>query len=235
MWDHTGRRYLDFSSQRVTLNIGHQHPSIVQASIEQVGSLATVAPSTVNLARSDAKKRIVDRAPAQVNEVFFTNGGAIENAMRMARMHTGRDKVPSAYLSHHFNTGAAVVATGDWRRIPNEFAPAHVHFIGPFLYRSEFWATTPEQDGEGAFRHFERMIQSEGPPSIAAVLLESVPGTAGILIPSSGYLAGVQALFDRYGVLLILDEAMEGTRWRWRRSLQRSMRWRTRASSGTRR
>lgn len=112
MWDHTGRRYLDFSSQRVTLNIGHQHPSIVQASIEQVGSLATVAPSTVNLARSEAKKRIVDRAPAQVNEVFFTNGGAIEDAMRMARMHTGRDKVPSAYLSHHFNTGAAVVATG---------------------------------------------------------------------------------------------------------------------------
>jgi taurine--2-oxoglutarate transaminase len=212
VWDNVGRTYLDFSSQLVNVNIGHQHPAVTRAIIEQVGTLATVAPSTANLARGEAAKRIVERAPAQFNKVFFTNGGAdaIENAIRMARLHTGRDKVLSAYRSYHGNTGAAVVATGDWRRIPNEFARGHVHFFGPYLYRSEFWASTPEQEGERALRHLERVIQSEGPASIAAVLLESVPGTAGILVPPAGYLAGVRALCDRYGILLILDEVMAG-------------------------
>jgi taurine--2-oxoglutarate transaminase len=182
VWDHAGRSYLDFSSQLVNVNIGHQHPAVVKAIVEQAGTLATVAPSTANLARGEAAKRIVDRAPARFNKVFFTNGGAdaIENAIRMARLHTGRDKVLSTYRSYHGNTGAAIVATGDWRRIPNEFARGHVHFFGPYLYRSEFWATTPEQESERALRHLERMIQSEGPTSIAAVLIESIPGTAGV-------------------------------------------------------
>ena len=128
----------------------------------------------------------------------------------MARLHTGRDKVLSTYRSYHGNTGAAIVATGDWRRMPNEFARGHVHFFGPFLYRSEFWATTPEQECERALRHLERVIQSEGPASIAAILLETVPGTAGVLVPPPGYLAGVRALCDKYGILLILDEVMSG-------------------------
>ena len=212
VWDNAGRTYLDFSSQLVNTNIGHQHPAVTQAIMEQVGTLATVAPATANLARGEAAKRIVDRAPAAFNKVFFTNGGAdaIENAIRMARVHTGRDKVLSTYRSYHGNTGAAVVATGDWRRMPNEFARGHVHFFGPYLYRSEFWATSPEQEGERALHHLERVIQSEGPASIAAVLLESIPGTAGILIPPPGYLAGVRNLCDRYGILLILDEVMAG-------------------------
>ncbi|MBK5238381.1 MAG: aspartate aminotransferase family protein [Actinomycetales bacterium] len=212
VWDHAGRTYLDFSSQLVNVNIGHQHPAVIRGIIEQANILATVAPSTANLARGEAAKRIVDRAPAQLNKVFFTNGGAdaIENAIRMARLHTGRDKVLSTYRSYHGNTGAAVVATGDWRRIPNEFARGHVHFFGPYLYRSEFWATTPEQECERALHHLERMIQSEGSTSIAAVLIESVPGTAGVLIPPAGYLAGVRALCDKYGILLILDEVMAG-------------------------
>ncbi len=212
VWDYAGRTWLDFSSQLVNVNIGHQHPAVTQAIIEQAGKLATVAPSTANLARGEAAKRIVDRAPGRFNKVFFTNGGAdaIENAIRMARLHTGRDKILSTYRSYHGNTGAAIVATGDWRRIPNEFARGHVHFFGPYLYRSEFWATTPEQESERALRHLERMIQSEGPTSIAAVLLESIPGTAGVLIPPPGYLAGVRALCDRYGILLILDEVMAG-------------------------
>jgi taurine--2-oxoglutarate transaminase len=128
----------------------------------------------------------------------------------MARLHTGRDKVLSTYRSYHGNTGAAIVSTGDWRRIPNEYARGHVHFFGPYLYRSEFWATTPEQEGERALRHLERVIQSEGPTGIAAVLLESIPGTAGILLPPPGYLAGVRELCDRYGIMLILDEVMAG-------------------------
>lgn len=212
VWDHAGNRYLDFSSQLVNLNIGHQHPAVVRAIHEQADLLTTVAPSTANLARGEAARRIVSRAPEGFSKVFFTNGGADanENAIRMARLHTGRDKVLSTYRSYHGNTGAAIVSTGDWRRIPNEFARGHVHFFGPYLYRSEFWATSPEQESERALRHLERVIQSEGATGIAAILLESVPGTAGILIPPPGYLAGVRALADKHGILLILDEVMAG-------------------------
>jgi taurine--2-oxoglutarate transaminase len=211
-WDHSGRTYLDFSSQLVNLNIGHQHPAVVAAITEQAQTLATVAPATANLARGEAARRITDRAPAGFNKVFFTNGGADanENAIRMARLHTGRDTVLSTYRSYHGNTGAAIVATGDWRRIPNQYARGHAHFFGPYLYRSEFWATTPEEESERALRHLERVIQSEGPSTIAAILIESIPGTAGILVPPPGYLVGVRALCDRYGIMLIVDEVMAG-------------------------
>ncbi|WP_157000772.1 aspartate aminotransferase family protein [Agromyces laixinhei] len=212
VWDHSGREYLDFSSQLVNVNIGHQHPSVVQAIREQAELLTTIAPSTVNLARGEAAKRVAARAPAGFRKVFFTNGGAdaIENAIRMARQHSGRDKVMSTYRSYHGNTGAAIVSTGDWRRVPNEFARGHVHFFGPYLYRSEFWATTPEQECERALQHLRRVIEAEGPSSIAAVLIETIPGTAGVLIPPPGYLAGVRELCDRHGILLILDEVMAG-------------------------
>ncbi|MDH6235290.1 taurine--2-oxoglutarate transaminase [Cryobacterium sp. CG_9.6] len=212
VWDHDGRSYLDFSSQLVNLNIGHQHPAVVAAIIEQAQILTTIAPSTANLARGEAARRITDRAPEGFNKVFFTNGGAdaIENAIRMARLHTGRDKVLSLYRSYHGNTGSAIAATGDWRRVPNEYARGHVHFFGPFLYRSEFWATTEQEECARALHHLERVIQGEGAASIAAVLLESVPGTAGIMLPPQGYLAGVRALCDMYGIMLILDEVMCG-------------------------
>jgi taurine--2-oxoglutarate transaminase len=116
----------------------------------------------------------------------------------------------SFYRSYHGNTGGAIVATGDWRRIPNEYSRGHVHTFGPYLYRSEYWATTPEEESQRALHHIERVIQSEGPASIAAFLIESVPGTAGILVPPPGFLAGIRALADKYGILLILDEVMAG-------------------------
>jgi len=212
VWDHEGNRYLDFSSQLVNVNIGHQHPRVVAAIQEQAALLATVAPATANLTRGLAAKKVASKAPDGMNKVFFTNGGADanENAIRMARQVTGRDKIISTYRSYHGNTGSAVVATGDWRRIPNEYSRAHVHVFGPYLYRSEFWATTPEQESERALRHLERFIQAEGPASIAGILLESIPGTAGILTPPPGYLSGVRALADRYDIVLILDEVMAG-------------------------
>jgi len=212
VWDHAGRRYLDFSSQLVNLNIGHQHPKVVAAIQEQAAVLATIAPATANRARGEAAKRITDRAPDGLRKVFFTNGGADanENAIRMARLHTGRDKVLSTYRSYHGNTGAAVVATGDWRRVPNEYARGHVHFFGPYLYRTEFWATSPEQECERALQHLRRVVEAEGASDIAAILLESIPGTAGILIPPPGYLAGVRELASKHGIVLILDEVMAG-------------------------
>lgn len=212
LWDHAGRRYLDFSSQLVNVNIGHNHPKVTAAIAEQVGRLTTIGPATANLTRGEAARRIAARAPEGMSKVFFTNGGAdsVENAIRMARLHTGRRKVVSRYRSYHGNTGAAIVATGDWRRLPNEYATDHVHVFGPFLYRTDFWATSPEQEAERALQHLRRVVTAEGPDSIAAILLETIPGTAGILMPPPGYLEGVRAIADEHGILLILDEVMAG-------------------------
>ena len=212
VWDHSGRTWLDFSSQLVNVNIGHQHPAVVAAITEQAQLLTTIAPSTANLARGRAAELIASVAPSGFEKVFFTNGGADanENAIRMARLHTGRTKVLSQYRSYHGNTGAAIVATGDWRRMPNEYAHGHAHFFGPYLYRSEFWAQTPEEECARALHHLRRVIVSEGPATIAAILIESIPGTAGILVPPDGYLAGVRALADEFGIVLILDEVMAG-------------------------
>jgi taurine---2-oxoglutarate transaminase len=211
-WDYSGKRYLDFSSQLVNTNLGHQHPKVVAAIAEQAGRLATIAPQHANDMRGEAAKRIVDLAPDGLNKVFFTNGGADanENAIRMARLHTGKRKVLSFYRSYHGNTGAAIVATGDPRRWPNEFADDHIHFFGPYLYRTSFWAESEEQECERALQHLEQLIQFEGPATIAALLIETVVGTAGVLVPPARYLPGVRALCDKYGIVLILDEVMAG-------------------------
>jgi taurine--2-oxoglutarate transaminase len=212
VWDFEGNEYLDFSSQLVNVNIGHQHPAVVAAIQEQASLLTTIAPAHANETRARAAEMILNRAPENFEKVFFTNGGADanENAIRMARLFTGRDKIISHYRSYHGNTGAAIVATGDWRRMPNEYSRGHVHTFGPYLYRSEFYAESAEQEAERALRHLERVIQSEGPDTVAAILLETVPGTAGVLVPPAGYLAGVRALADKHGILLILDEVMAG-------------------------
>jgi taurine---2-oxoglutarate transaminase len=211
-WDYDGTRYLDFSSQLVNTNIGHQHPRVTAAIAEQAARLATVAPQHANEARGEAATRIAALAPDGMEKVFFTNGGADanENAIRMARLHTGRSKVLSFYRSYHGNTGAAITSTGDPRRWPNEFATGHVHFFGPYLYRSAFWATTEEEECQRALEHLEQVIIFEGPGTIAAILIETIVGTAGVLVPPPGYLAGVRGLCDKYGIVYIADEVMCG-------------------------
>ncbi len=211
-WDYDGKKYLDFSCQLVFTNIGHQHPKVIAAIKEQADILATVAPQHANEARNEAAKRIVGLAGERFKNVFFTNGGAdaVENAIRMARLHTGKSKILSTYRSYHGNTGSAINATGDPRRFPNEFAHGHVHFWGPYLYRSSFWASTEAEEGARALEHLEQTIIFEGPDTIAAILIESVPGTAGVLIPPIGYLDGIRALCDKYKILWIGDEVMSG-------------------------
>nr|CDQ34222.1 Taurine--pyruvate aminotransferase [Virgibacillus halodenitrificans] len=212
LWDYAGKEYLDFSSQLVNTNIGHQHPKVIAAIKEQAQTLTTVAPAHANLARGEAAKRIVERAPQGFSKVFFTNAGADanENAIRMARSFTGRDKILSAYRSYHGNTGSAIVATGDPRRVPNEFARGHAHFFNPYLYRSDFWASDEQEECQRALQHLRRVIECEGPGAIAAILLEPIPGTAGVLMPPANYLKGVRALADEFGILLIFDEVMAG-------------------------
>ncbi len=212
VWDYDGKKYLDFSSQLVNTNIGHQHPRVIAAIQEQAGRLATIAPQHANDMRGEAAKRITDLAPAGFNKVFFTNGGAdaIENAIRMARLHTNKHKVLSFYRSYHGNTGAAIASTGDPRRWPNEYQYGHIHFFGPHLYRSHFYSSSPEQETIRALKHLEDVIRFEGPSTIGAILIETVVGTAGVLVPPPGYLDGVRALCDEFGIVMILDEVMAG-------------------------
>jgi taurine--2-oxoglutarate transaminase len=213
VWDEDGRRYLDATSQLVFTNLGHGHPRVVEAIREQAARLCTVAPQFAVAERSEAAHLVAERAPEGMDKVFFTNGGADanEHAVRMARLHTGRPKVLAAYRSYHGGTQTAINLTGDQRRIPNDTATAGVvHFFGPYLYRSEFHATTEQEEGERALAHLRRTVEAEGPETVAAIILETIPGTAGIMLPPPGYLAGVRALCDEHGVLLVLDEVMAG-------------------------
>ncbi len=212
-WDHDGNRYLDFCSQLINLNLGHQHPGMVAAIQEQAATLCTIAPSFANEARGEAARLIAERAPGDLDMVFFTNGGAeaTENAARMARLHTGRHKILTAYRSYHGSTSGSIAFTGDPRRWPSEpTVNGVVHFHGPYLYRSSFHATTEAEECARALEHLEQTIVFEGPQTVAAVMLETVVGTNGILVPPDGYLAGVRALCDRFGIVMILDEVMAG-------------------------
>ncbi len=212
-WDEDGRRYLDFSSQLVNANIGHQHPKVVAAIREQADRLCTVAPFHANDQRSEAARLIAERAPGDLDMVFFTNAGAeaTENAVRMARLATGRHKVLTTYRSYHGATNGSITMTGDPRRWPSEPGmPGVVHFWGPYPYRSAFHSSTVAEEGERALAHLDDVITVEGPAAIAAVLLETVVGTNGILVPPDGYLAGVRDLCDRYGIVMICDEVMSG-------------------------
>jgi taurine--2-oxoglutarate transaminase len=211
--DFEGRTYLDFSSQLVNVNIGYQHPRLVAAIQEQAARLCTIAPSFANDARSEAARLIAELAPGDLNQVFFTNGGAeaTENALRLARLHTGRHKVLAAYRSYHGATAGAIAMTGDPRRWPSEPGmPGVVRYWGPYLYRSAFHAETDTQECERALRHLRDLIAVEGPHTFAAIILETVVGTNGILVPPDGYLAGVRAICDEYGIVMIADEVMAG-------------------------
>src|SRR5690606_13723291 len=185
-WDYRGNTYLDFSSQLVNRKLGHQHPDLVTAIQEQAGRLATIQPSMARDVRGELARRIAEVAPDGFEKVFFTNGGAdaVENAVRMARVVTGKRKVLSMYRSYHGNTSTAITLTGDPRRWANEPADGSVaRFFGPYLYRSAFHATTPEEESQRALEHLEQTIVLEGASTIAAIIIESVVGTNGVLIP----------------------------------------------------
>ncbi|MET0726302.1 MAG: aspartate aminotransferase family protein [Leifsonia sp.] len=212
-WDYAGNAYLDFSSQLVNLNLGHQHPDLVAAIQQQAGRLSTIQPIMANDVRGELARRIADVAPGDLDKVFFTNGGADANeyAVRMARAVTGRRTVLSMYRSYHGGTATAISLTGDPRRWANEPGDASVaHFFGPYLYRSAFHATTEAEETRRALEHLESVIVLEGASTIAAIIIETIVGTNGVLVPPAGYLPGVRALCDKYGIVYIADEVMVG-------------------------
>jgi taurine--2-oxoglutarate transaminase len=211
--DDAGRRYLDFSSQLVFTNVGHQHPRVVSAIKEQADRLCTLAPIWASDVRGEAARLIVDVAPSRLEHVMFTNGGteAIEHATRMARVHTGRPKLLSVYRSYHGATTTSIHLTGDHRRWAADTGAAGVvHFFGPYLYRSAFGASTPSEECERALAHLEQVIALEGPSTIAALVLESVVGGSGVIPPPPGYLEGVRELCTNNGIVYIADEVMVG-------------------------
>jgi taurine---2-oxoglutarate transaminase len=211
--DEDGNTYLDFSSQLVNVNIGHQQPDVVEAIRAQAAELCTIAPQHGNPARFRAAELILDHSFEGAAKVFFTNGGteATEHAVRMARLHTGRPKILARYRSYHGATATSINLTGDPRRWSVDTANAGVvHFFGPFLYRSQFHSENEEQECQRALEHLRSTIEFEGPSTIAAIILESVPGTAGIMVPPKGYLKGVRALCDEFGIVYIADEVMCG-------------------------
>ena len=211
--DADGRSYLDFSSQLVFTNLGHQHPRIVDAIKQQADRLCTLAPGHASDIRGEAARMIVEVAPEGLGHVLFTTGGteAIEHAVRMARVHNGRPKVLAAYRSYHGSTTTSIHLTGDSRRWPSDTGAAGaVHFFGPFLYRSAFGSTTPEEECERALAHLEQVILLEGPSTISALVLESVTGGSGVIVPPTGYLCGVRDLCTRHDIVYIADEVLVG-------------------------
>jgi taurine---2-oxoglutarate transaminase len=211
-WDYDGKRYLDFASQLVNVSIGHQHPKVVAAIKEQADRLCTIGPPMANEKRSELARLLAEVTPGNLAMSFFTNGGAEanENAIKLARWYTGRQKVVVRYRSYHGATAGAVSLTGDPRRWPAEPGiPGVVRMLDPYTYRCPAGHPDPCPVCSGG-PHLEEVLQYENPESVAAVLMETVVGTNGIIVPPEGYLQSVREVCDRHGILLILDEVMAG-------------------------
>src|SRR5690349_2017568 len=211
-WDYDGKRYLDFASQLVNVSIGHQHPKVVAAIVEQAQKLGTIGPPMATEARSALARMLAEVTPGDLAMSFFTNGGAEanENAIKLARWYTGRHKIIARYRSYHGATGGAITLTGDPRRWGAEPGlPGVVRMFDPYTYRCPAGHPDPCPVCTGA-PHLEEILQYEGAHTVAAVILETVTGTNGIIVPPDGYLQSIREVCDRYGILLICDEVMAG-------------------------
>ena len=206
-WTPEGKRYLDFNSQLMCVNIGHGDERVVKAIQEQAETLVYANPFMATEPRARLGETLARITPGDIDVFFFTNGGAEanENAFKIARAFTGRQKILARYRSYHGGTAAAISATGDPRRWTQPPVPGIVHVLDPYHGIERGW-----DSADAALQNLEEVIQLEGAHTIAAFILETVTGTNGILVPPDGYLQGVRALCDKYGILMIADEVMSG-------------------------
>jgi taurine---2-oxoglutarate transaminase len=206
-WTPDGKRYLDFNSQLMCVNIGHGDDRVVKAIAEQASQLLYANPFLATEPRARLGAKLAGLCPGDIDVFFFTNAGAEanENAFKIARAFTGRQKILARYRSYHGATAAAINATGDPRRWSQPPMPGVVHVLDPYHGVQRGWESVEE-----SLAYLDEVIQLEGSHTIAAFILEPVTGTNGILVPPDGYLQGVRALCDRYGILLIADEVMSG-------------------------
>src|SRR5947208_4680003 len=212
VWDHDGNRYLDFASQLVNVNLGHQHPKVVREIKDEARMLTPFGPPMAHETRSELARLLAEVTPGNLAMSFFTNGGAEanENAIKLARWYTGRQKIVARYRSYHGATAGAISATGDPRRWPAEPGlPGIVRILDPYTYRCPAGHPDPCPVCTGA-PHLEEILQYEGPQNVAAVILETVTGTNGVIPPPPGYLQAIREVCDRHGILLICDEVMAG-------------------------
>ncbi len=217
-WDASGKRYLDFNSMTMCVNIGHGDERVIEAMVQQIRELPFAAPGMATRARAELGQLLAEVTPPGLTKFLYTLGGADanENAVKLARGYTGRHKILTRYRSYHGATAGAMALTGDPRRTAWEpdLMPGVVHFLDPYRYRSTFHQGRPELSEEEFTRdylnHLEEIIQYENPNTIAAILMETVTGTNGVIIPPEGYLQGVRAICDRYGIVMISDEVMSG-------------------------
>ncbi|NCP86040.1 MAG: aspartate aminotransferase family protein [Anaerolineae bacterium CG_4_9_14_3_um_filter_57_17] len=211
-WDTDGNRYLDFSSQLMNTNIGHQHPKVVKAIQDQAAQICFVHPGNTTEVRALLGKKLAEVTPGNLKKTFFALGGseANENAIKLARFYTGRHKILAHYRSYHGATHGSIALTGDYRRLAVEPAmPGAVHFLNPFCYRCPF-GQKPDSCQRECVSHLEEVIQYEGPDKIAAIIMEGVVGSNGLLVPPADYWPRVREICDKYGILLIADEVMSG-------------------------
>ncbi len=211
-WDTDGKRYYDFSSQLMNTNIGHQHPKVVKAIQEQAAQICFVHPGNTTEVRARLGKKLAEVAPGNLKKTFFALGGAEanENAIKLARFYTGRHKILARYRSYHGATHGSIALTGDYRRLAVEPAmPGTVHFLDPFCYRCPF-GQKKETCHRECISHLEEVIHYEGPDKIAAIIMEGVVGSNGLIVPPDDYWPRVREICDKYGILLISDEVMSG-------------------------
>ena len=212
IYSPSGRRWLDFNSQLMSVNIGHSHPKVVKAIQDQAAKLIYTYPGTATEIRALLGKKMAEMVPGNINTFFFTLGGAEanENAIKAAKLYTGRQKILARYRSYHGATNATMQLTGDPRRWPSEPGmPGVVHVMDPWPYTYSF-GDNEEEITKNNLIYLEEVIQYEGPHTIAAMFIETVTGTNGILPPPKGYLKGLKALLEKYGILLVCDEVMAG-------------------------
>ena len=218
-WDANGKKYLDLNSMTMCVNVGHGEKRITDAMVKQLNQITYAAPGMATDVRSYASKILAEISPGgELKKILFTLGGADanENAIKLARGYSGKYKILTRYRSYHGATAGAMAATGDPRRWMWEpmLMPGVVHFLDPYRYRSTFHRLnheiTEEEFSTDYLNHLEEIIQYEGPETIAAILLETVTGTNGVIIPPDGYLKGVRELCDKYNLVLIADEVMSG-------------------------
>jgi taurine--2-oxoglutarate transaminase len=211
-WDADGKRYLDFSSQLMNVNIGHGNQKVIQAVQEQVAKMAYVYPGIANEPKARLAQLLAEITPGDLCKTLFTLGGAEanENALKFARLYTGRQKIVARYRSYHGATAGAMAVSGDPRRLPVEpLIPGVVHVMDPYCYRCPFgW--TLETCHRECIAHVEQVVRLEGPENVAAIFLEGVTGTSGIIIPPDDYWPRVREICDKYSILLVDDEVMSG-------------------------
>jgi taurine--2-oxoglutarate transaminase len=212
LYSPEGKRWIDWNSQLMSVNIGHGHPKVIAAIQKQAAELCYAGPSMATAVRARLSKKLADMVPGDINTFFYTLGGAEanENAIKAARLFSGRHKIMVRYRSYHGATHGVMSLTGDPRRWPNEPGMAGiVRVMDPTPYDYSFGATEEEIVANN-LRYVEEIIQYEGPHTIAAMFIETVTGTNGILPPPRGYLKGLKALLEKYGILLVCDEVMCG-------------------------